>query len=85
MIAFVEKVVRSAASVTADDVETLRSQGYSETDIFDIVAAASARCFFSTLLDALGVQADRSYLNLDAPLREALTVGRPIAGEVSSR
>jgi uncharacterized peroxidase-related enzyme len=81
MIAFVEKVVRSAASVTADDVETLRSHGYSETDIFDIAAAASARCFFSTLLDALGVQADRSYLNLDAPLREALIVGRPIAGE----
>jgi uncharacterized peroxidase-related enzyme len=83
MIAFVEKMVRNAVSVTAGDVETLRSHGYSDADIFDIAAAASARCFFSTLLDALGVQADRSYLKLDPPLREALIVGRPIAGEVS--
>jgi hypothetical protein len=43
------------------------------------VTAAAARCFFSKALDALGVQADAAYWELDAELREALTVGRPIA------
>ena len=41
--------------------------------------AAAARCFFSTVLDAVGAQPDAAYRELDAPLREALTVGRPIA------
>jgi len=36
------------------------------------------RCFFSKTLDALGVQPDASYHELDAALRDALTVGRPI-------
>ena len=46
---------------------------------FDIAATAAARCFFSKLLDALGVQADSSFSDLDPALREALTVGRPVA------
>ena len=45
----------------------------------DVVLAAAARCFFSTTLDALGVQPDASYLELDAELRDVLVVGRPIA------
>ncbi|MEZ4416072.1 MAG: peroxidase [Gemmatimonadota bacterium] len=83
MMAFVERLVRGADQITAADVEVLRSHGYSDAEIFDIVAAACARCFFSTLLDALGVQADASYRELDPALRQALTVGRPIA-EASS-
>src|SRR5437773_1282665 len=42
---------------------------------------AAARCFFSKLLDALGVQADSTFNHLDPALREALTVGRPVAHE----
>lgn len=41
---------------------------------------AAARCFFSKLLDALGVQADSTFNDLDPALRDALTVGRPIDG-----
>jgi len=37
------------------------------------------RCFFSTVLDGLGIEADARYAQLDADLREVLTVGRPIA------
>ena len=44
------------------------------------VAAAAARCFFSKAVDGVGAQADAAYAELDAPLRETLTVGRPIAG-----
>jgi uncharacterized peroxidase-related enzyme len=79
MMAFVEKVVLSADRITAADVEVLRSHGYRDEEIFDVAAAAAARCFFSKLLDALGVQADASFNDLDPSLREALTVGRPIA------
>ena len=44
-----------------------------------MVAAAAARCFFSKVLDGVGAQPDANYAELDAPLRETLTVGRPIA------
>jgi hypothetical protein len=40
----------------------------------------AARCFFSTVLEALGVEPDPAYRALDPELRAALTVGRPIEG-----
>ncbi len=46
----------------------------------DVILAAAGRCFFSKTLDALGVQPDASYRDLEPALREALVVGRPIAG-----
>jgi uncharacterized peroxidase-related enzyme len=78
MMAFAEKVALSADQMTAADVETLRSHGFRDEEIFDIAAAAAARCFFSKLLDALGVQADAAFYDLDPALRNALTVGRPV-------
>ena len=79
MMAFVEKIVLNADRITAADIEVLRSHGYRDEDIFDVAAAAAARCFFSKLLDALGVQADSTFNDLDPALRRALTVGRPVA------
>jgi uncharacterized peroxidase-related enzyme len=79
MMAFVEKVVLNADRITSADVEALRSHGYKDEEIFDVAAAAAARCFFSKLLDALGVQADSTFNDLDPALRKALTVGRPLA------
>jgi uncharacterized peroxidase-related enzyme len=75
-----DKVAQDATSVTQADIDALRSHGLSDADVFDVIAAAAARCFFSKVLDGLGVQADARYAELDAPLRETLTVGRPIAG-----
>ena len=74
-----DKVADDATTVQQADIDRLRSLGLSDTEILDIVLAAAARCFFSKTLDALGVQADAKYAGVDAPLREALTVGRPIA------
>jgi uncharacterized peroxidase-related enzyme len=79
VMAFAEKVARRADQITAADVDGLRSHGYQDEEIFDLAAAAAARCFFSTLLDALGVEADSSFRDLDPALRRALTVGRPVA------
>jgi uncharacterized peroxidase-related enzyme len=79
MMAFVEKVVLNADRVTPADVDGLRSHGYRDEEIFDIAAAAAARCFFSKLLDALGVQPDSTFNQMDPTLRQLLTVGRPVA------
>jgi alkylhydroperoxidase family enzyme len=73
------KVAADATSVTEGNVDRLRDLGLSDTDIFDVVVAAAARCFFSKALDALGAQADPAYAELDPELRDVLTVGRPIA------
>ena len=72
-----DKVADDATSVGEEDIERLRSLGLSDSDIFDVVAAAAARCFFSKMLDGLGAQPDARYAELEPELRGALTVGRP--------
>jgi uncharacterized peroxidase-related enzyme len=79
MMAFVERVVLQADRITAADIDALRAHGYRDEEIFDVTATAAARCFFSKLLDALGVQADARFNDLDPALRESLTVGRPVS------
>jgi hypothetical protein len=67
-------------AVKANIVEGLRAHGLSDTDILDVALAAGARCFYSTVLDATGVEPDAAYRDLlEADLRQALAVGRPIA------
>ncbi len=74
-----ERVVDDATSIGDADRQPLRELGLSETEIMDVILAAAARCFFSKALDALGVEPDASYRELEPELREALVVGRPIA------
>lgn len=74
-----ERVVDDATSIGEGDLQPLRELGLSEEEIMDVVLAASARCFFSKTLDALGVLPDASYRDLEPEVRDALVVGRPIA------
>jgi uncharacterized peroxidase-related enzyme len=74
-----EKVVDDAGSVSEADIERLRALGLSDSEVFDVIAAASARCFFSKMLDALGCEPDVQFTALSGELRETLTVGKPIA------
>jgi alkylhydroperoxidase family enzyme len=74
-----ERVVDDATSVGDADLHRLRELGLSESEIMDVVLAAAARCFFAKTLDALGVLPDARFRELDADVREALVVGRPIA------
>jgi uncharacterized peroxidase-related enzyme len=79
---FAGKVAGDAASITATDLDTLRRHGLSDVDIFQVVLAAAARCFFSTVIDAVGAEPDSQYRTSVAPeLQQVLTVGRPIATE----
>ena len=73
-----EKVAADASSVTQVDVDRLRELGLSDAEVFDVVAAAAMRCFFTKVVDGLGFQPDSAYTELDEGLRRALVVGRPI-------
>jgi uncharacterized peroxidase-related enzyme len=74
-----DKVAQDATTVSENDIQRLRDFGLSDAEIFDVVLAASARCFFSKSLDAVGAEPDAKYAGLDPALRDTLTVGRAIA------
>ena len=77
---FADKVVGNASRIQPEDVQALRDVGLSDEDIVDVALAIGARCFFSTVVESLGVQPDAQYREIFGPdVRDALTVGRPIA------
>ena len=78
MISLASKIVRGAADVSEREIVSLRDCGLSDEEIFDVVLAAAARCFFSKALDATGTTPDAALAQLAPALRQALTVGRPI-------
>jgi uncharacterized peroxidase-related enzyme len=65
-----------------DDVQALRDAGYDDAQIVAITFFVALRIAFSTVNDALGAHPDRE-LRTTAPaaVRDAVTFGRPIAGE----
>ena len=79
IVAFAKKVAADATSVTEEDIARLRDAGLTDREIFDLVLAVAARSFFTKVLDATGTLADAEYNEMDPELRDALTVGRPIA------
>lgn len=81
MMSFAEKIVKNATAIAQNDIEELRKHGFSDAEIFDITTTATARCFFSKTLDALGAEPDEIYLELEEKLRNTLTVGRPIRSQ----
>jgi len=78
VISLARKIVGEAADVGDEDIVALRECGLSDEEIFDVILAAAARCFFSKTLDATGTAADSAFAELSPQLRDALTVGRPI-------
>lgn len=74
-----ERVVEDASSLDDSDLQPLRDLGFSDDEIMGVVLAASARCFFSKTLDALGVLPDAELADLGPELLDVLVVGRPIA------
>jgi len=81
VVEFAEQVTRDASSVTQADVDRLKALGLTDAGVLDVVLAVAARNFFSRVLDAVGAQPDAEFNELPAALRDALTVGRPIAAE----
>ena len=77
---FAAKVATDAASVVQADVDRLRETGLSDADVADVVYAASARSFFTRVLDGLGAQLDTQTADaLPAELLHSMIVGRSVA------
>ena len=79
VVRFARKVAEQAEQITAEDVGELRRLGFSDADVFNVILAAAARCFFSKVLDATGTLPDAALHDMPDQLRAALTVGREIA------
>ena len=84
LVAFARKVASEPAQVEPADLDRLRYLGLDDRDLFLVVAAVGARCFFATVLDALGAEPDTQLGAVPEAMRRALTVGRPVATRPST-
>jgi alkylhydroperoxidase family enzyme len=78
MMSFAEKVVLDQHGIHQSDVDELRKHGFSDEEVLDIVLAASARSFYTKVLDSLGSEPDETLLNIEPELRAALEKGKPV-------
>jgi alkylhydroperoxidase family enzyme len=73
IVRFARDIARDASAITSKQVDVLRSAfGLSEAEIFDIAAIASARCFFTKILDALGSEPDAGLMQMNQELSQQL-------------
>jgi SAM-dependent methyltransferase/alkylhydroperoxidase family enzyme len=76
------RVTRDPNSTAAEDVQALRDAGFDDEQIFAITVYVALRIAFSTVNDALGARPDRRLAeSVPAPVRAAVTFGRPIAAD----
>jgi SAM-dependent methyltransferase/alkylhydroperoxidase family enzyme len=74
------RITRDPNGTEAGDVQALRDAGYDDSQIFAITVFVALRIAFSTVNDALGSRPDRELgVTAPAPVRDAVTFGRPIA------
>ncbi len=85
MIAFAEKITLHAYKMTQQDIDELRTHGFSDTDVLDIILATASRIFYSKVMDAVGLEPSPAWVKkveslLGKRLFETLMVGRPFGG-----
>ena len=56
MLCYAEKLTKTPAAVTKDDVEKLRSTGFSDAAILDICQVTAYFAFVNRLADGLGIE-----------------------------
>jgi uncharacterized peroxidase-related enzyme len=75
---FAEEVASDAASIEQVDIDALRAVGLKDADIASLVYTAAARCFFTRVLDGLGVRLDPQTAQAFSPdVLASMVVGRP--------
>ena len=80
MLAFAEKLTVAPHTMSQADVAGLRSAGFSDVDILDIVLLTCYRNFINRLGDGLGVELDEGFKRnprLLAAIEGAMGVHRP--------
>ena len=81
LAAWARALARDPNATTAADVEPLRAAGYDDAEILALTMFVTLRLSFSTVNDALGVHPDEQLRTVaPAPVLDAVTFGRPIAG-----
>jgi uncharacterized peroxidase-related enzyme len=82
LLSWVGKMCRDPNATTPADVDSLRSAGFTEREIFELTAFAAIRTAFSMVNDALGVQPDCQVQQAAPPeVQAAITFGRPSAAK----
>ena len=56
MLRYVDKLTRTPAHITRDDVDALRKAGFSDAAILDICQVAAYYAFVNRIADGLGVE-----------------------------
>jgi uncharacterized peroxidase-related enzyme len=77
LMTFAQKVINHPGRVDQKDIDELHAYGLSDEEILNVVTAVTARSFFSKTLDALDIQPDEIYRELEPELLQVLTIGRP--------
>jgi uncharacterized peroxidase-related enzyme len=76
------KIVKDPNATSADDLQSLRTAGLSDLEIFEATAYAAFRLAFSTINDALGVSPDWQVAEAaPSEVRDAVTFGRAVAAQ----
>ena len=77
-------VVRDPLATTAGEVAALRDAGFDDREIFEATLLLGLRLAFSTVNDALGALPEQQVAEgAPAPVRDAVTFGRPAADHPS--
>ena len=58
MLAYAVKLTRTPAAVSDADVEALRSEGFSDHDILDIVEVVAYYAYANRIADGLGIETE---------------------------
>ncbi len=72
MMDYADKVARDPNSVTPADIAALHEHGFDDEEILSITLVASARTYFSKVMDALGVELDAELRDLEPEIRAAI-------------
>ena len=58
MLSYAVKLTKAPATVSDDDVEALRSAGFSDRDILDIVEVVAYYAYANRIADGLGIETE---------------------------
>jgi uncharacterized peroxidase-related enzyme len=78
MLSYAETISRDASSVTQENIDRLRSVGFTDVQICDIALCAAFRCFVARFFDATGAGPEPAFVDTDGDFRRAMTVGKAI-------
>jgi uncharacterized peroxidase-related enzyme len=64
MLEYVEKITLTATSITKEDLDGLRSVGWTDREILDIALISAYYCFRCRMADSLGVELDEGRVDV---------------------